>query len=296
MSTEPVVPEVKPVVEPPKVFKARREIPIKDKDGNLMGGVQVYEAEGTTQAEADQKVIDKMAEAIEHGTRKIREFSLLRKNGGIEAPKVPDGAEVDDFVIPEPKPRSLTDDEKFQLAQDLKDPAKMEEAYDRLYEARTGLKPAVDAKVRQQETLNSRKLAAVVEAEAFSRDNPDFYGSAENKKAMLDFMVSRNLKWTKKNLEIAFRDLTADGLLVSKPIPTPEPEPPRTEAPVAVVEAVPEPPAPRKPDRFPSAIQPSKASGAEQKPKPKGPSAKELAMMSPKQLKDYYESQGLWGK
>ena len=133
-------------------------------------------------------------------------------------------------------------------------------------------------------------------------------GTEKNKKAMLDYMVARDavlrkegktFPWTKKNLEIAFRELKADGLLVEKPkpvvepvvVPDPpqEPEAPRTEAKEPVVES-------RKADRFPSAIKPSTASGAEQKPRPKGPTAKDVAMMNAEQLKEYYESQGLWGK
>lgn len=300
MATAEVTPVVEPVVESPKldtpqVFKARREIQPKDKDGNALGAPHVYEAEGATQVEADQKVADKMAEAISNGTLKIRELNLRVKNGGIEAPKIPEGAEVNDYSLPEPKPRQLTDDEKFQLAQDLNNPAKMEDAYDRLYEARTGMKPMDDAKSRAQETQRSIKLAAVAEAEAFSRDTPEFYGCPENRTAMLDFMVSRNLKWTAKNLKIAFREMTAEGLLVAAPVEVVKevvevPAPPRTEARVEpVVEE-------RKPDRFPSAIRPSQASATETKPKPKGPSAKEIAMMTPDQYRTYMESQGLWGK
>jgi len=297
MSTEAVVPQVPEV---PQIFKARREIPIRDAEGNLLGGMQVYATEGATQAEADQKLADEMAKAIENGTRKIREFNLLRKNGGIEAPKVPEGAEVNDYVVPEVKTRTLTDDERFQLAQDLKDPAKMDQAFDRLYEARTGLKPIDYAKMQAQEAERSIKLSAVSEAEAFSKSTPDFYGCAENQKAMLDFMVSRNLKWTKKNLDIAFRELKAEGLLAERPVRTPEPakepEPPRTEArEPEVVEQVTKP-AERKPDRFPSTIRPSQASGATTAPKPKGPSEKEKAMMNPEEWRAYLESQGLWGK
>jgi len=298
MSTDAVVPEVKEV---PQVFKARREIPIRDKDGNVLGGVQAYEAEGSTQTEADQKLADKMAEAIENGTRKIREFNLLRKNGGMEAPKIPDGADVEPYQDFTPKPRQLTEAELLQLSMDLKDPGKMQSAYDRLYEARVGLKPEDDAKLKQQQSQRVKVESATAAAEAFSRDNPDFYGTTDNKKAMMDYMVSRDailkkegksFPWTKKNLEIAFRELKADGLLAEVPKRAePEPIAPRTEARVEE-EVEPE----RKPDRFPSAIRPRTTSGVEQKPKPKGPSAKELAMMSPAKYREYLESQGLWGK
>lgn len=304
MSTEAIVPEVKTEVEVPQVFKARREIPIRDKDGNILGGMQVYEGTGPTQEAANQDLLDKMASGIENGTRKIREFSLLRKNGGIEAPNIPDGADIEDDELPAPKPKALTDAELFQLAQDMKDPAKIASAYDRLYEARTGAKPEDDAKLKQKQRDRLRVESATAAAEAFSRDNPEFYGTGDNRKAILDYMVSRDevlrkggksFPWTKKNLEIAFRELKADGLLAERPkpvIPTTEEPALRTEAqePEVVV------PAPRKQDAFPSAIRPSQASGSEARPKPKGPSKAELAMMSPDKLREHLESQGLWGK
>src|ERR1700684_4030097 len=136
MSTDAVVPEVKEVPDVSQVFKARRVVPVTNSDGVVIGQPQVYEAEGATQAEADQKVVDKMAESIAQASRRIKEFNLLRKNGGMEGPKMPDGADVEPYQDFTPKPRQLTEAELLQLSMDLKDPAKMQSAYDRLYEAR----------------------------------------------------------------------------------------------------------------------------------------------------------------
>ena len=268
-------------------FTARREIQPHDKEGNPIGAPHVYIAEASTQAEADRLVADKMADAIANGTVKIRELNLRVKNGDVDISKLPPDAEVDDYRPVKVEPKPLTEEEKFQLAQDLKDPNKMQLAYRRLYQAETGMEPIEDARLRETQRREQIKLSAVAEAEAFSKDHPEFYGTATNKKAMLDYMVSRQLKWTKKNLEIAFRELKSEGLLDEIPVEAapepPAPEPPRTEA-----------EAERKTDRFPSAIQPSKVSGADRKPKAKGPSAAELAMMTADQLKKYYQDLGQW--
>ena len=255
--------------------KFRREIQPKDDDGNPIGAPHVYEAE------SEQELLDKMAEAIGNGTKKIRELTRQAKYAPIEAPKPKEGAEPAE-EIPEFKPRQLTAEEKFELAQQLRDPEKMDEAFDRLYEARTGRKPAEAAKVEQEIYINSRKAREKAETEAFIESHPEYYQCEKNKLAIIDYIARNNLAWRAKNLEIAYKELETDGLLVSAPVAAPEP-PPETRT---------EPPAKTK-TAFPSAITRDTASGSGAPPKAKKPSAAELAMMTAAEYKEFVTT-GRW--
>jgi hypothetical protein len=302
MSTQPVdleqveVPVVEPVAppEPPKQ-KIRRVIQPKV-NGNPVGSPHVYEGD------TEQEVMDKMAAAIENGTLKIRDLSLKAKTGGLDIPKAPEDAELDDD-IPDVKPKQLTDAEWLQLSQDIKDPAKMGEAYDRLYEARTGMKPADDAQARTKLRRLERDAEAKRNSEAFVNSHPEYYICRANQDAMIGYMASRNLRWTLKNLERAFAELNADGLLAAAPeeapvveVPAPKVPEPAPEIPETRTEAS-EPPAVRKQQSaFPSAIKPSTASGPSGPAKPKRPTAADVARMSAKEYKAYIidsESRGL---
>lgn len=252
--------------------KFRREIQPKDDDGNPIGAPHVYEAD------TEQELLDKMAEGIANGTKKIRELTRQAKYAPIEAPKPKDGAEIAE-PIPEFKPRQLTADEKFELAQQFRDPEKMDEAFDRLYEARTGRKPADAAKIEQETYINSRKAREKAETEAFLESHPDYYQCEKNKLAIIDYIARNNLAWRAKNLDIAYQELKTDGLLVEAPAPPPPPET-RTE------------PQPKPKTAFPSAITRETASGSGT-PKPKKPSAAELAMMTAQEFREY-ERTGRW--
>jgi len=259
-------------LEQPKP-KFRREIQPKDDDGNPIGAPHVYEAD------SEQELLDKMAEGIANGTKKIRELTRQAKYAPIEAPKPKEGAEPAE-EIPQFAPRQLTADEKFELAQQLRDPEKMDEAFDRLYEARTGRKPADAAKVEQEIYINSRKARERAETDAFLESHPEYYQCEKNKLAIIDYIARNNLAWRARNLEIAYNELKTDGLLVEAPVAPPPPET-RTEPPAKPKTA------------FPSAITRDTASGSGTPPKAKKPSAAELAMMTAAGYKEY-SATGRW--
>jgi len=53
--------------------------------------------------------------------------------------------------------------------------------------------------------------------EKFNEDHPEFYASEGNKALMLDYIQRRDLGWTGRNLESAYRALKAQGLLAADP-------------------------------------------------------------------------------
>ncbi len=101
--------EENPVVEQPKP-KFRREIQPKDDAGNPIGAPHVYEAE------SEQELLDKMADGIANGTKKIRELTRQVKLSPVETPKAIEGAELAE-EIPTFSPRVLSADERFALSQ-----------------------------------------------------------------------------------------------------------------------------------------------------------------------------------
>lgn len=256
--------------------KFRREIQPKDDEGNPIGAPHVYEAD------SEQELLDKMADGIANGTKKIRELTRQVKLAPVEAPKPPEGAipaeEVRTF-----KPKPLTAEQKFELSQKFRDPEKVEEAFDELYAARTGRKPEEAAKHEEEIYANARMARERAETTAFTDEHPEYYQCNQNRDAIIDYITRNNLAWRKKNLEIAYNELLADGLLISAPAPPPVPPEARTEPPQKAKTA------------FPSAITRDTASGSGAPPKSKKPSAAELAMMTAAEYKEYVNT-GTWTK
>ena len=115
------------------------------------------------------------------------------------------------------QPRELSADERFQLAADLQDPAKAQEAMDRLIEARTGAKPAAIGQTLAtlQERENVQRMKA--EAYTFVANNPDYYPSDENKAKMIQALQLKRLDMTSNNLQIVYDELQSQGLLIERP-------------------------------------------------------------------------------
>jgi hypothetical protein len=172
----------------------------------------------TFKGETFKEAADKLANAQFHASRAINEL----KQG-----RVPDRA-----VTKKPlKPRELTEDEKFQAAQDMRDPNKVTEAMDRVMEARLGGKPnEVAARLN---SIDEKELEnqAIAEVNIFIQTTPDWYQTEENKNTLFGYIRDNNLAWTAKNYRIVFDKLMSDGLLTRRPETTTEtPETPETNA------------------------------------------------------------------
>jgi len=273
------------VAEAPKP-KFRREIQPKDDQGNPIGQPHVYEAE------TEQELLDKMAEGIANGTKRIRE---LARKAALERPtfsRPQEAEEIED--IAEPAPRELTADERFKLSNRFRDPEQVQEAFDELYEARTGRKPADAAKLQTKAAKDAAQVRAHAEANAFAAEHPEFVLCTANSEAMMGYISTRRMALTKKNFEIAFKELSDSGLLELRSVESPAAQPPvveegRTDPP--------ETPAvkPQTQTVIPATLTRASGSGTGTAKK-RGPSAAEIAKMNSKQLKEYYESTGQWNK
>lgn len=260
-----VVPEVAPEIVPEPVAegpKFRKVIQPIDDDGTPIGQPHVYEA--TTQEELD----DKMAEAIANGTKKIRQLTRQTTLEPVSA--LPEGATVEEEA-PVWKPRELTEEEKFIIKTDP------EKAFGIQFEAQYGMSPQKKAEVDRQTYENSKETRAAAEVEKFKDQTPTYFMCPENAAAMQTYMTKNKLAYVAKNLDIAYKELSAKGLLANKP-----------EAPVVppVVARTEPQPAPRT--SFPSAIRNSTASATVPVVVKKGPSAEEIAKMSSAEYKKLY--------
>jgi hypothetical protein len=75
--------------------------------------------------------------------------------------------------------------------------------------------PQIDIFVDGKPTKVEDVYLAVTEK--FNEDHPEFYASEGNKAQMLDYIQRRDLGWTSRNLESAYRALKAQGALAADP-------------------------------------------------------------------------------
>ena len=280
-------------VAPPPVIKKKHVIQPMDKENRPLGSPSVFYY--TDEADLSRQ----LSESVANGTRRIREMKL----GNPVKLTAPEGADLEDDDlddIPEFKPRELTADEKFAIANKLRDPATMVEGFDELTEARTGAKPADIARIQRKAAedakkakLNSAVTLARANGIAFQESHPEFVPNEANANAMLTYLTShkdekgRAMAPTLKNFEIAFKALADDGMLILRePEPEPEPKPVVNEpAPVPRNEE----PAPATRTRgaadLPSTIKPTDSSSSTNV-RSQRPSPAKIAMMTSAELKE----------
>lgn len=192
----PPAAEAPPV--PPVPQKFTREIDLKDGSG-----VQKFEADTW------EGLVDKLATAQEHATRKIKELS--RKN-----------------ITPDKEPpiraKQLSEAEILALKEGF--PADPIGTWNKLFEAQTGI--TVD-----QFRETQLKIAVADAERAFiSKHKDDFLPCPENATKINKFLAEQELPVTTKNLEYAFYELgdqlqrkTVEPVLPPPPVPNQPPAP-----------------------------------------------------------------------
>ena len=204
----PVVPEVPVVVEtpvapvapvpPPVVTEQRYEWQPTDANGKSMGGKQVITYKN------QEELIQKFTEQNNLILRQMRKLSNDVKLGLTPDVEVPESAKrlpknFDGF-----KPKTLTADERFELTQDLNDPAKFEDAKIRLAEATFGATPEVISEVlsRSQQLLLEQQVVRSFD-EFLENVGDNFYNVEANRTILIDWMGQKELAPTPENFEIA---------------------------------------------------------------------------------------------
>lgn len=180
--------------QPTEESETDEEIIVRDEidlgDGS---GVQVFEGVGANEAEARADQVAKLLEAQKNATKKIRELSHR----------------------PEPQLTVPSAEEEFILGQRiLNEPSTV---LKEIIKREFGMDPA-EAKRRLEVAAQVERDRAENEAsQAFITANPDFYACKQNGDRITKFMKLNGLEGTTENIQRAYDELKADGLIVEKP-------------------------------------------------------------------------------
>lgn len=214
-------------VEP---VEQRYEYQPTDETGRPMGGRQVIKYK--SQDELRDKLVEQNT-LILRQLRKVSRETLL----GAQEP-APDNAERFQNV-PEFKSRELTQQERFDIARDLIDPAKTAQATETLIESVFGQKPTVVASTLNEVQRSLVQSKAVENYIEFVNTSADYNDCAENREIVTRWMGKRNLAPTVANFKIAQNTLSGAGLLLESPaVQQVSPVPPAAPAAVVPVEPI----------------------------------------------------------
>jgi hypothetical protein len=205
VAVAPVVPVV-----PVAPVELRYEYQPTDEHGRPLGGKQVIKY--TTPDELASKLVEQNTQLV----RRLREVTRKQRLGITDNEEVT--AEAEFISVPEFNPRELSPEERFQLSQDINDPAKSVDAINTLIEASVGMSAAKLRETTANNTFTLQQLTAKSNYDTFEKSAADFYPCAENKQTLIDWMVKTGLQPSIANFQKAQSTLSKAGLLVDRPI------------------------------------------------------------------------------
>jgi hypothetical protein len=159
------------------------------------------------------EVANKLMDAQMHASQRIDE---LKSNRKFDEPK----------PKKEVKPRVLTADERFKMAQDMQDPSKAAEAVNTAVEAAVGVPLSEIAERLQGDDQQSEAERISAECIAFAQATPEFFQCKYNAELIVEWLTVKGKPITRNNCAIAFEHLNTIGLMVQRPAEQPtEPTP-----------------------------------------------------------------------
>ncbi len=230
VSTVPApAPVVAPVPAVDEVPEQRYEWQPTDENDRPLGGRQVilYRTE--------QEKFDKVINANNLLIRQLRKVNREKAVGSAE--ELPTDAEKFQNVT-EFKPRDLTADERFKLAQDLTNPETFSDARDQLIESAFGVSPA-----KLASTLNDTQRFIIQQRAV--ENYIDFVNASgvldnmNNRQVLTGWLGKRNLAPTVANFQIALNQCRQSGLIEDAPVVQQVTQPIPASAPIADVPVVP---------------------------------------------------------
>jgi hypothetical protein len=202
------VPAPATVPAPVELPEKRYEYFLKDDQGRPMGGKQVIVYR------TDDEFRDKLIKNQENAVRQLRKVTR-EKELGAEEPEADDAEKFQKRI--EFKPRTLSADENFQLAQKLTNPETAAEARDLLVESAFGAKPCEVADMLNETSEFIIQQRAVENYFNFVNSGTDYYDSPANRSTITSWMMKKKYAPTVANFNIAFQRLTQAGLLEVTP-------------------------------------------------------------------------------
>lgn len=210
LEVQPTVETLEPVVEQPKEIVY--EYQPTDETGRPLGAKQVFKGF------SEKEVLDKVAKAHQESIKLNRELNKKIRLGNLEEDVLPSNVTRFNQEEVEFKQITLTPEEKAQIARDLLDPDKFEEASSKLIEFSLGAKPQQVRNVLAEAKQDISTLRAEKEATLFVQSNTDYFACKENFETLANWMLRYNLAPVKENFQLAYDTLKAAGLLLEAPI------------------------------------------------------------------------------
>ena len=203
------------------------------------------------------EIAELLADSQGHANRRIAE--LKRGGDGNGSKSIHFGP-----VSGDPKP--LTPNERMQTVADLQNPATVDKAFDRMFEAATGETPEQRRERDQREAGERLEREGVDTALRFGREYPEYWQTQHNANTMVGYMRTHGMDLTNIDHYVtAFEALSAAKLLQMK---TAEVEVPNESEEEETVERnAPTPtPVPRTPARISTGVRASDISGTPPRP------------------------------
>lgn len=227
------VPAPAPVADPApvvdEVLEQRYEWQPTDENDRPIGGRQVilYRTE--------QEKFDKVINANNLLIRQLRKVNREKAVGSPE--EIPTDAEKFQNVT-EFKPRELSAEDRFKIAEGLTNPETFADARDQLIESAFGVTPA-----KLASTLNETQRFIIqqraVENYIDFVNTTGVYDSMNNRQVLTGWLGKRNLAPTVSNFNIALNQCRQSGLIEDAPVVQQVTQPTPAPAPVAEVSVVP---------------------------------------------------------
>jgi hypothetical protein len=150
----------------------------------------------------------------------IKKLIAAHENASVALYKTRRAVKLGNMLEPDPdepirtfEPRVLTADERLKVTKMLSDPSTVVEGYRLLSEATYGASPE-DVRASLQDREIQKRVESIQDAIAqFKRETPDYVESEQNGADLKKYMEKKNLRYTAKNLKIAFEDLVNEGIL-----------------------------------------------------------------------------------
>lgn len=203
--------------------------PVDPNTGAPLGPLQVFEAD--TQEELIKKLV------------------AAHNNASVSVYKAKMAAKVGTLLNMEPDPElpvksfeetTISADERVKMANALKDPANTPHVIKQLL-ASFGIPVEEIRQILQERELQKASDFMYAQAQLFNEEHPEYVASEFNNDTMLKYLNKHKMSLTKKNLEIAYADLTSEGLLtIQAPEQPVQVAPAVTETPVVAAAPAPE--------------------------------------------------------
>lgn len=182
-----------------------------DDDGNITAVINNAEGKrvSTFKGKSEREIIENLLNSQVHANREI---ARLRK---------PDTARPALRI----EPKELTPADRLRLSTDITDPSRVVEAIEEIVTARQGIAPDKIGAEFARRSQEDQDAFYGREADAFCRENPDYYPVPQNQTALFEEMKANGWDLTRNNLALAFQTLSERGDMIPWPNDRHESEP-----------------------------------------------------------------------